>query len=289
MKISEFYQKSDPVFSIEIFPPKTPEGVEKLKEKLHSYKKYSPDFISVTYGAGGSTRENTHSMASYIKNELSIEAVAHLTCVAHTKQQVHEVLQKLTEANIENVMALRGDFPKDFSRENHQDAFQYASELIRFLKKNEPFGIGAAGYPEGHVESVNWEQDQLHLLKKIDAGAEVIISQFFLNNDFFLRWRDFLIKKGVTIPIVAGILPAQSYEQIQRFAQSCGCQLPEKLMSQLEQQSDSADAMRQIGIEHAYDQMEALLKEGVAGIHLYALNRLENVEHLAPLCARTHG
>ena len=288
MRIIEVYQQSAPVFSIEIFPPKTEQGVINLKKKLVEYKKYQPDFISVTYGAGGSTRENTHTMASYIKNELDIEAMAHLTCVSHTRSEIHHVLDELENANIENIMALRGDSPQG---EAHftppENGFAYASELIETLVERQGFGIGAAAYPEGHLETPDAEVHFQHLLQKIDAGTEFLVTQFFLVNDLFLKWRDRLARHKVSIPVIPGILPALSIEQILRFAKMNGCFVPSALVESLEAHQHSPETMRQIGIDFAAKQIEDLLKEGVAGIHLYGLNRLESVEQLAPLITMT--
>lgn len=284
MRVIDLYNSKRPVFSIEIFPPKTAEGMEKLKDKLKVFKQYDPDFISVTYGAGGTTRENTHTMASFVKNELNIETVAHLTCVSHTWAEIDNVLEDLKKANIENIMALRGDPPKGSAAFHRvEGGFGYASELIEAIQNKEGFGIGAAGYPEGHVESKTYEVDQSNLLRKIKKGAQFVVSQFFLYNEDFLYWRDFLRKRGCEVPLVAGILPAQSADQITRFAATCKCKVPEGLVAELLLHRDNAESMRKIGLEYAQKQVEKLLREGVDGIHLYALNRIESVQHIAPI------
>lgn len=288
MRIIELYRTIFPVFSIEIFPPKTQQGVENLKTRLIEYKKFAPDFISVTYGAGGSTRHNTHHMVSYVKNELGIEAMAHLTCVAHTQNEIDLVLDDLERADIENIMALRGDPPQGADTFiKPYDGFGYANELIEALVQRKKFGIGAAGYPEGHIEAKTPEEDRYYLINKIKAGAEYIISQFFLENDFFLKWRDLLRADGVTAPLIPGILPAQSAEQITRFASMNGCHIPSRLLDSLKKHENDTDAMRQIGRDFAQRQIEDLLKEGVEGIHLYALNRLDTVAQLAPVIIQT--
>ncbi|MBF0286344.1 MAG: methylenetetrahydrofolate reductase [NAD(P)H] [SAR324 cluster bacterium] len=284
MRIIELFPSQSPVFSIEIFPPKTPEGTEKLKQRLLEFKKYNPDFISVTYGAGGGTRHNTHTMASYIKNELGIEAMAHLTCVSHTKTEIHSVLDDLEQANIENIMALRGDPPQGETEFNKpKDGFAYASELIAALMDREGFGIGGAGYPEGHPEAESLEKDYEYFLAKVNAGVDFIITQFFLENDFFYKWRDAMRQMGIDVPLVAGIMPALSVEQITRFARTCGCYVPTALLKELARHNDDPAAMRQVGIDFAQKQIEGLMQEGVDGIHLYALNRLPAVQQLAPL------
>jgi len=288
MHIIELYRQRPFVFSIEIFPPKTPEGVHRLKERLVEFKKYNPDFISVTYGAGGSTRLNTHALASYIKNELGIEAMAHLTCVSHTRAEIDAVLDELQKDKIENIMALRGDPPQGSTTfEAPEGGFAYASELIEAMAYRHYFGIGAAGYPEVHIDAVSPEMDHQYLIAKIEAGAEYIITQFFLNHDFFLRWRDLLRHEGVTVPLIPGILPAQSLDQITRFTKMNGCHLPDSLRERLQKHESDPEAMREIGLDFAQHQIEHLLREGVEGIHLYALNRMETVKRLAPVITGT--
>ncbi len=284
MHIIEIYRRQSPVFSIEIFPPKTPKGVKILKERLHTFKTYHPDFISVTYGAGGGTRHNTHEMASYIKNELKVEAMAHLTCVSHTQAEIDSVLDDLAAADVNNIMALRGDPPQGETEfQKPEGGFGYAGELIEAIVKRGDFGIGGAGYPESHPEAENAQKDREYLVTKIEAGAQFIVTQFFLKNEFFLKWRDQLRAMGVTIPLVPGILPAQSMEQITRFAKTCGCHVPNDLLADLQRFQDDPNGMRQVGLAFAQKQIEGLLKEGIDGIHLYALNRLENVQHLGPI------
>lgn len=284
MRIIDLYRHHAPVFSIEIFPPKTEEGVFSLQEKLSIFKKYAPDFISVTYGAGGGTRHNTHALASFIKNKLSVEAMAHLTCVSHTREEIREVIDHLARVNIENLMVLRGDPPQGEAHfKKPENGFAHASELITAVKQRGDFGIGAAGYPEGHPETPDPDEHFEHFLLKIEAGAEFIVTQFFLDNDFFLRWRDQVRARGVSIPLVAGVMPALSASQITRFAKMCQCLVPTRLIDKLcNHESDSA-AMYQVGLDFAQEQIEGLLKEGVDGIHLYALNRSKAVEQLAPL------
>ncbi|MGK5091393.1 methylenetetrahydrofolate reductase [NAD(P)H] [Deltaproteobacteria bacterium TL4] len=284
MRIIDLYRKQPLVFSIEIFPPKTPEGMSKLKERLQQFVPFRPDYISVTYGAGGSTQNNTHEMASYIKNEMNIEAMAHLTCVSHTRTEINAVVEALSKANITNIMALRGDPPQGMKTFRvSEGGFKYAKELIQTLAVRPQFGIAAAGYPEGHIESESLEKDREYLMGKIEAGAEFIITQFFLDNDLFLQWREQLRKKKVKVPLVPGILPALSAEQITRFASMNGCHVPSTLIETLQKHENDSDAMRDIGLEFAQKQIEGLRKEGVEGIHLYALNRLENVQRLAPI------
>ncbi len=284
MRIIDLYRNHSPIFSIEIFPPKTLAGMETLKQRLLDFKKYHPDFISITYGAGGGTRHNTHALASYIKNQLEIEALPHLTCVSHTKAEIDQVLSDLVQANIENIMALRGDPPKGESHfQKPKAGFAYASELIAAIRQRGGLGIGGAGYPEGHPETKDLEKHFEHFLIKINAGTEFIITQLFLDNDLFFKWRDKVRAQGITVPLAAGVMPPLSAEQITRFAKMCGCSIPETLLSKLRQYEKDPEAMREIGLAFAQQQIEGLLKEAVDGIHLYALNRLQAVQRLGPI------
>ncbi|MBF0278188.1 MAG: methylenetetrahydrofolate reductase [NAD(P)H] [SAR324 cluster bacterium] len=284
MRIIDLFHTGSPVFSIEIFPPKTEEGMETLKIRLMEFKKSHPDFISVTYGAGGGTRHNTHELASYIKNQMQIEALAHLTCVSHTKAEINLVLDHLAQSKIENIMALRGDPLKNEERfQKPQDGFEYASELITAIRQRKEFGIGGAGYPEGHPEAENIEKHFEHFLIKVAAGADFIITQLFLDNDLFLKWRDRVRSHGIKIPLIAGVMPPLSAQQITRFASTCGCTIPEPLLSKLKRYESDTEAMRQVGLDFAQTQIEGLIEEGVEGVHLYALNRLQAVQRLAPI------
>lgn len=284
MRIIELYKNHSPVFSVEVFPPKTVEGMNKLKIRLEKFKEFNPDYISVTYGAGGGTRANTQKISSFIKNNLNIEVLAHLTCVCHTKKEINEMLNEFIADNIENIMALRGDFPKERDSNNKcETRFSYAVELISAIVKLNKFGIGAAGYPEGHIEAESLEKDEFYLLEKINRGAEFIVSQFFMDNSFFLRWRDSLISKGVKVPLVPGILPAQSVEQITRFAKMCGCKIPDCLLEKLIKYENDPNEMRKVGLDYATKQVENLLTEGIPGIHLYALNNIEVLKYIAPI------
>jgi len=288
MPLIDLYRQQSFVFSIEIFPPKTEDGMIRLKKKMKSYKEYNPDYISVTYGAGGGTRQNTHTMASYIKNELNIETMAHLTCVAHTPDEINDVVSELKKNNIINIMALRGDPPKgDTAFVPVAGGYHYANEMIEVLAQQGGLGLAAAGYPEGHSEAKSLDADRANLIQKINAGADFIITQFFLDNEVFLRWRDQLRSEGVTIPLIPGILCAQSDEHIKRLAAMGGCKIPKTLMQSFEPHHGNAVAMRDVGMDYAESQIQNLLKEGVEGVHLYGLNRLDVVHRLAPILSNT--
>jgi len=284
MKLLDLYHKKSFVFSIEVFPAKTDEGMERLKQTLGAFAKFRPDYLSVTYGAGGSTRDNTHTIAAFLQNTLGLETMAHLTCVSHTRKEIEVVLRRLKKSGIENVMALRGDPPQGSANfRKPENGYQFACELVADIRERGGFGIGAAGYPEGHIENPDKQADRRFLVEKINAGAEFIVTQFFLDNTTFLRWRDQLATDGVSVPLVPGLLVPTSLKQLTRMATFCGTRIPHELHTQLEAHSDDPEAMRQIGLEHASRQLESLLREGIPGIHLYALNKLETVQHLAPL------
>jgi len=283
MHLIELYQRQDFVFSIEIFPPKTEKGMDKLKITLEKFNGYTPDYFSVTYGAGGTSRANTHEMAAHINHELGVPAMAHLTCVSHTAKEIDNVLTKLKNSNIENLMVLRGDPTVGTDHFiQPKGGYHNAGELISAVLKHSDFGIGAAGYPEGHVENPDKDDDRKHLHGKIAAGAEFIVTQFFLDNTFFLRWRDILRKEGANVPLVAGILPPPNWNATSRMSKMCGVSIPEDLAEALLKHENDPEASKEIGYEHVEKQIEGLLREGVEGIHLYALNSLETVKRLGP-------
>ena len=283
MRIIEMYQNQPFVFSIEVFPPKTEEGMENLQKKLRTFSSFKPDYISVTYGAGGGTRQNTQQLAGFIGNELGIEVLAHLTCVSHTRKDVSLLKEQFLDEGVENIMALRGDPPTAKKKfEPMSGGYRYASELIEDLYRDRRFGIGAAGYPETHIEAISSQMDRYFLKQKIERGAEFVISQFFLENQKFLTWRDQLYREGVRIPIIPGLISAQSSSQIQKFAQMCGCVVPSKLIKKLERFTGNAGDSLRVGLDHAEKQLEGLIREGVKGVHLYALNRVEIVNDLGP-------
>ena len=278
MRLAELYQAHRPLFSIELFPPKTPEGVENLKGKLREIAVHRPHMISVTYGAGGGTRHTTREICAFIKQDLGIEAMAHLTCAAHSREEIHAVLEGLRAEGIDNVMALRGDPPKGAAEFTPAEGgFRHAIELVRAIGEEGGFGVGVAGYPEGHGEAASKDADLRHQVEKIQAGADLVISQFFLDNTDFLQWRDALRGAGVRVPIVPGILPALSAKQITGFAGMCGVRVPPALMAGLERYAEHPESAAAFGLVFAQRQVEQLLAEGVDGIHLYALNRLESI------------
>ena len=282
MKVIEFYKRKPFVFSTEIFPPKTKDSLKRLKQTLREFTRYEPDFISVTYGAGGSTRQNTHTLASFIKNELGVEAMAHLTCVSHTHDDIEGVILQLLGSGIENLMALRGDPPRGAERYiKPMHGYAYAVELISAVKSLNMFCIGSAGYPEGHVENPDLEADLQHQIAKVEAGAELLVSQFFLDNARFLHWRDRLRLAGVEVPLIPGLFPPRSLDALERMAALCGVSIPETLRNMLAKYGADPDVILEIGWEHTERQIEELIREGAEGIHLYGLNRLDTVRRLS--------
>jgi len=274
MKVKELFKIPKPLISFEFFPPKTDEGKGRLFETISSLKSLKPSFVSMTYGAGGSTRQKTVELVSHIKHRIGLEAVAHLTCVGQTKNDIQGVLEELTSQGIENIMALRGDPPqghKTFVKA--EGGFQYASELVGYIKSRFDFCLGVAGYPEKHLEAPTMEEDLQHLKEKVDAGGDFVVTQLFFDNADYYRYVDMVRKKGVRVPVVAGLMPIQDYSQILRFTAMCGSKIPAFLMEQLNRFKDIQQKISEIGIDHTTQQCEDLLKKGVPGIHFYTLNK----------------
>lgn len=281
MKITEILKQNDPTFSFEFFPPKSEEGVAILFETLKEIKKLNPGYISVTYGAGGGTRERTVEIVKRAKKEIGLESMAHLTCIGHSKEEIITILNELKDSGIENVIALRGDPPKDWKRPIlHQDAFRHANELTAFIHSSYPMCIAVAGYPEGHIESTDKETDWEYLRLKVRAGADLIITQlFFDNKDFFIFERR-MREKGVALPIIPGIMPITNYNQLIRFTQTCGAKIPEKIKNELATIKDDQEAVEQYGINHATLQCKELIANGVPGIHFYTLNKSKSTRRI---------
>jgi methylenetetrahydrofolate reductase (NADPH) len=264
-----------PCFSFEFFPPKTDEGVDGLFATLRDLAELKPGFVSVTYGAGGSTQRRTIELVTQIKRETGIEAMAHLTCVAHGRTELKGVLDRLQAAGVDNVLALRGDPPKDNPKYMAPaDGFNHASELAAFIKEQGfPFCLGGACYPEGHLESDSRDLDLQHTRIKVEAGAEFLITQLFFDNAFYFHFLDRARAAGITCPIIPGIMPITNAAQIDRITAMCGATIPKKLQMALEKRANDPDAVLQLGVAHATVQCVELLKAGVPGIHFYTLNR----------------
>ncbi|HEY7953756.1 MAG TPA: methylenetetrahydrofolate reductase [NAD(P)H] [Polyangia bacterium] len=276
MRIVDRLREGDgPCFSFEFFPPKTDDGVSALFATLRELGDLGPGFVSVTYGAGGSTRKLTVELVSQIKRETGIEAMAHLTCVGHAKDELREILGRLQAAGVHNVLALRGDPPRELPAFQPADGgFAHASELTAFIRdEGFPFCLGAACYPEGHLESESREVDLSHTRRKVDAGAEFLITQLFFDNAFYFHFVERARAAGVHCPIVPGIMPITNFAQIERITRMCGATIPMKLRLALEKRKDDPEAILQLGVAHATVQCVELLAAGVPGIHFYTLNR----------------
>lgn len=275
MKVRNVLNPSKPCFSFEFFPPKTPEGEATLWETLEDLRALEPGFVSVTYGAGGSTRDRTVGLVTQIKARTGIEPVAHLTCVGHTREELGAVLTTLKAARIENVLALRGDPPKGSTRfETVPGGFQYASELVDFTAQREDgFCVGVAAYPEGHLEAASKDEDLRALKAKVDAGADFVITQLFFDNAFYFDFVERARRAGINVPIVPGIMPITGYGQLGPFVRRCGATVPMRLQLQMERIKDEPEAVAQLGVAHATLQCIELLDRGVPGIHFYTLNR----------------
>lgn len=275
MKIRNKLNPSNPCFSFEFFPPKTEAGVQSLWQTLDELKILEPGFVSVTYGAGGSTKERSIDLVCQMRQRTRIEIVAHLTCVGHTRDEVSTLLDQFEDAGIENLLALRGDAPHAGTGfPVTTDGFRYASDLVDFVRsKKHSFYVGAACYPEGHIETLSKEDDLRNLKKKVDAGVDFLITQLFFDNAFYFDFVERARRNGINIPIVPGIMPITNYEQLQRFVRMCGATIPMRLALALEKVKDDPQALIQLGIAHATVQCMELLQRGVPGIHFYTLNK----------------
>ncbi len=272
MNIAELFNKDKTVFSFEVFPPKKEAGIETIYNTLDELKGLHPDFISVTYGAGGKGVANatTTDLCAYIKNELDTEAIAHLTCLYNTKESVDEILKQLKACGVDNILALRGDANPDFAV---KDDFHYASELTEYIiNKNEGFHVSGACYPEVHQEAESMREDICNLKKKIDAGADHLISQLFFDNNAFYDFVEKVRIAGIDVPIEAGIMPVTNKKQIERMVSMCGASIPARLSKVLQRFGDNPVAMRDAGIAYAVNQIIDLTANGVDGVHIYTMN-----------------
>lgn len=270
MKISSLFGKGKTVLSFEVFPPKKTSPVETIYDTLGQLKDLSPDFISVTYGAGGNAANTvTCDIASYIANTLNIPSVAHLTCVYSTKETVLKQLEMFREKGVENILALRGDVNPEIPRLHD---FEYASDLTAFIKANGDFHVSGACYPEGHLEAPSIVEDIRNLKHKTDAGAEHLMSQLFFDNSAFYNFREKALIAGINVPIEAGIMPVVNKKQIERMVSMCGASLPAKFSKVMQKYENNPEALRDAGIAYAVDQIVDLISNGVDGIHLYTMN-----------------
>ena len=265
-----------PVISFEFFPPKTGEGDRNLLEKqIPALLEAKPDYCSVTYGAGGSTRDKTLMIVERIQRQHGLIALAHLTCVNHTRGQVRELLEKIRSLGCKNILALRGDPPAGGEFQPTPGGFDFAAQLVKFIRESGDFSIGVAGFPEGHIACRDGKHaDWRHLKEKTDAGADFILTQLFFDNADYFEFRDYVAGKlGVGVPLVPGIIPILSASQITKFTQLCGAKIPPPLRSKLDQLAGKDEAAAEFGIEYATKQCEELLRAGAPGLHFYTLNK----------------
>lgn len=274
MNLKSLFSSKKCVLSFELFPPKTDAGVADLMKTVSELAAHRPDFFTCTYGAGGSTRDRTMHITAQVKREHHIPVASHLTCVGSTRDQLRTYLKAARENGIDYIVALRGDPPKGETTFTPVDGgLSYANELVAMLRAEFPeFGIAVAGYPEVHQEAPNAEVDLVNLKRKVDAGADVIVTQLFYDNDDFFRFRDRCVAAGISIPIVPGILPVLSLAQVQRIASLCKARLPDEFVQALTKQPDDAGQFT-VGVEHARKQVQGLLDAGIPGLHLYVLNK----------------
>ena len=270
MKINELFNSKELVFSFEIFPPKVTSPISTVYKTLEELNDLKPDFISVTYGAGGSlTNNRTTELSSLVKEKYGVESVAHLTCISSTKDEIDIILDDLKSHGIENILALRGDIPVG---QDPKGEFNYAYELISHIKKRGDFNILGACYPEGHVRGRDLKEDMMHLKLKEEMGATHFISQLFFDNNYFYDMLEEKYKLGIKSPIQAGIMPVVNKNQIERISSLCGAHIPEKFIKIMNKYEHDKDALREAGIAYAVEQIVDLVSSGVDGIHLYTMN-----------------
>lgn len=284
MHIHDILQRDSTTFSFEFFPPKTTQAWDELFERISDFESLSPSFVSVTYGAGGSTRERTHELVVKLKERGRLDPVPHLTTIGHTDDEVNQILARYAEAAVCNIMALRGDTPRDLpSYDRSREAFRHAGDLVKFIRQfnergvhSDPrgFGVGVAGFPEGHPETPNTLTLMDHLKAKVDAGADYICTQMFFHNPVFYDWCERCELAGIRVPKFAGIMPITSIAGMKRMADLSGCtNFPARLQRHIYRCQDDPDAVKRLGIHWATEQCRDLMDHGVRGIHFYTLNR----------------
>lgn len=277
MRIIDKLGAGRPCFSFEFYPPKNDDGVAHLFETLRDLAELEPGFVSVTYGAGGSTRSRTVEIVTRIRALAGIEPMAHIACIGHTRGEVGELLDRFREAGVENLLCVRGDPPHQGDQPMRHatiDGFRFASDLIGYVRSGRwSFTIAGACYPEGHIENPSRDDDLSVLLRKVQAGADFLITQLFFDNAFYFDFVHRARTVGITVPIIPGIMPITSFEQIERFTRMCGATIPMRLRLELERRKDDPEAILQLGVAHATVQCIELLDRGAPGVHFYTLNR----------------
>lgn len=280
MYIKDIFNKKNPVLSFEVFPPKKESSIDAVTSAIAEMAKLPIDYMSVTYGAGGSTSKKTADIASYMQDKLNVTALAHLTCISSTTNTIHEALKDLKSRGVENILALRGDIPNDPDFVPPND-YKYASELIQEIKAFGGFSIGGACYPECHPDCSSLEQDIEHLKIKADAGADFLVTQMFFDNDAFYDFRNKAVQKGIDLPIDTGIMPLTNINQIKRMCVlSGGASMPAKFTRMIAKYENNPEALKQAGIAYAVDQIIDLISNDISGIHLYTMNKPDVAEKI---------
>jgi len=270
-------ERGEPVFSFEFFPPRTEQGVAALFQAVEALRPLAPTYVCVTYGAGGSTRLRTLELVKRLKNEIEVEAMAHVTCVGSSRDELAAVLDELAGAGVRNVMALRGDPPRgETTFTPHPEGFRWASELVAFIRSQPQrwsFCLGAAAYPEGHLETRDLARDLANLKVKVESGVDFLVTQLFFDNERYFQFVERARMAGISLPILPGIMPIQTVEQIERMTRMCGAALPRLLRAAMEVRREDPEAARELGLAFATLQCSDLLRRGAPGIHFYTLNR----------------
>jgi len=280
--ITDLLSRKQPLLSVEFFPPKSAESVDKLLKAAQVISASRPDFVSVTYGAGGSTRDLSATVSKRMKDDVGLQVMPHFTCVGSTREELGEIVDEFYDEGYRNIMALRGDPPQGQTAfQVTEGGFKYASDLVAFIKERHPdMCLGIAGYPEKHPEAASIESDLDALKIKADAGGSFITTQLFYENEAYFRFVDQVRARGIDLPIIPGIMPVLSLKQIKRITQLCHSELPQELESQLSQVQNDPDAVRRIGVEWARNQIGELIERGAPGVHIYALNKAKSAVEL---------
>ena len=290
MHIRDIFAANPTTFSFEFFPPKNEGGWAQLYQAIGELHALKPSYVSVTYGAGGSTRGKTLDLVSRIQNELKIQSMAHLTCVGHTADEIGGILDDLWNSGIRNVLALRGDPPAGQSSFTATPGgFAYADQLVKYVRSRHDFCVGVAGYPEGHPQCLNRTRDMEHLKAKVDNGAHFVVTQLFFDNQDFYRFRDQAHSMGIKVPLVAGIMPILNVGQIKRFISMCGAKIPHPLLTKLEGLESDPEAVYTAGVEYAIQQCKDLLANGCEGIHFYTLNKSKATVQICKALGTPHA
>lgn len=282
MKFAEYFSADrGPVISFEVYPPRSEKAAGQLERALPRLLALKPAYMTVTYGAFGTDQEKTLDIAASIKAEHGMETASHLTCVGHSREEIDAILERLERSGIENIVALRGDPPQgEESFVAPEGGFRYANELVAHIRARHDFGLAVAGYPEKHLEAVDFDTDLRHLKRKVEAGGDIVITQLFYDNADYYRFVEEARRIGIRVPIVPGLLPIQSFGQIKRIASLCGSRIPPALHDALEAAEQDAEAVKDIGVRWAIEQVRDLLDHGAPGIHFYVLNRAKHMERI---------